>query len=96
MANEKKLRKITVRERDIIRQDDYFVVPVAMKTWDRPNDPDGRPVVERGKELYLKLRFNKKIRKTLHGRDFDAGAFFDRGGPPTAIFEFMVDEAILK
>jgi hypothetical protein len=96
MANEKKFRKITVRARDIEQRGDYFVVPIATKTWNAPNDINALPVVERGKELYLKLRFNKKIRETLQGRDFNAGAFMDRGGPPAAIFEFMVDEAVIK
>jgi hypothetical protein len=96
MAGEKKFREIIIRTRDIAQLDDYFVVPILMKTWDAANNPNASPIISNGGELYLKLRFNKKIRDMLQGRDFNAGAFLDKGLPPEAIFEFMVDEAVLK
>jgi len=82
LANEKKMRTIEVRLRDIRAMDDYYVVPFKTKTWNEANDLDARPTEEGGRELYLRLRFIKKVREfTKRGEPFDAGGFLDDGLP---------------
>ncbi|MDR2268730.1 MAG: hypothetical protein LBD94_00925 [Rickettsiales bacterium] len=96
MADKRKMRTITARPKDIEIRGKYYVVPFRAKTWNTANDFNSPPIISSGQELYLQLRFNKKIRETLHGREFSAGKFLDNGMPPAAIFEFMVDEVIIK
>ena len=96
MASAKKMRRAIVNPRDIAKKGEYYVVPFALKVWDRANDLDARPTTTGGRELYLKLRFNKKVRTTLGGADSDAGRAIDNGFPPHAIFEFMVDDVEIK
>ena len=97
MANEKKMRIVEVRLRDIRAMDDYYVVPFRTKTWFDANDLDARPTTDEGSELYLRLRFIKKVREfTRRGEPFDAGGFLDDGMPAPAIFSFVVDEVQIK
>lgn len=91
MAGDKKMRAVTVPLYRIEIRGDYFVVPFRTKTWNNPNDINAMPA-DSGGELYLKVRFNKKVRRTMGGREFNAGAAMDGGMPPSAVFEFMVDE----
>jgi hypothetical protein len=94
MAAERKRRIVSVGR--ISKQGDYFVVPFLTKTWNNPNRLDDTPVVSSGREMYMKIRFNKKVRKMMGGSEFDAGRWMSKGLPPTAIFEFIVDEVFIK
>ena len=96
MAEQKKMRRVIVDARGIYEKGDYFVVPFETKTWDDPNDLNAAPITIKGAEMYMKLRFNKKVRETYRGERFDPGEYLDRGFPPAAIFEFIVDEIIIK
>ncbi|MDR1027119.1 MAG: hypothetical protein LBL46_01745 [Rickettsiales bacterium] len=96
IAAQKQMRRAFVDPRAIVQKGEYWVVPFSTKTWAAPNDLDIRPKTESGREMYIKLRFNKKVRTTLGGADFDAGRALDAGFPPSAVFEFVVDEVEIK
>jgi hypothetical protein len=95
MANDKKMVAISVNPGDIRQMGDYFVVPFVQTVWAAPNDM-APPARIGGRELYLKLRFEKELRDAASGGGFDAGKFLDSGRPPAAIFKFMVEEAIIR
>jgi hypothetical protein len=96
MSGAKKMRHVVVDMRGISDRGDYAVVPFVLRTWNNPNDLDAMPVTDKGQEMYMKVRFNRKVREMRNGREFDAGDYLDRGFPPAAIFEFIVDEIIIK
>jgi len=96
MANEKKMRAVIVNEAAIKMMDEYFVIPFWTKTWEAANDLDAMPAISGRKEMYIRLRFNKRVRGSESGGDFDAGKVMDRGYPASAIFEFMVDEVEIR
>jgi hypothetical protein len=94
MAMEKKRRAVSIGR--ISKQGDYLVVPFATKTWNNPNRLDEIPSVSSGKEMYMRIRFNKKVRRSGGARGFDAARWLDGGLPPAAIFEFIVDGVEIK
>ena len=96
MASKRKMRRIDVSIWKITKPGDYFVVPFTATTWNEPNDLNAVPTRDASREMHIKVMFNKKVRETLHGVEFDAGRYLDRGNPPAVIFEFMVEEAIIR
>ena len=97
MADDKKMRTIEIHLRDIRVKDAYYVVPFKTKTWHVANDLDAPATTDGGRELYLRLRFIKKVKEfTRQGEPFDAGGFLDDGMPAPAIFSFIVDEVRIQ
>ena len=96
MATSRMMRTIHINQDDIHQMGDYFVVPFTTRTWAAPNQLDAVAINESGQAMFLKLRFNKRVRDTMHGRQFEPGDFLDRGGPPMAIFEFIVEEVVIR
>jgi len=96
MATSHMLRTIHINPDDIHIMGQYYVVPFTSRTWTTPNVLGAVPITDSGYAMFLKIRFNKRVRDTMGGRPFDAGRFLDRGLPPTAIFEFIVEEVQIR
>ncbi|MDR2770088.1 MAG: hypothetical protein LBB08_01405 [Rickettsiales bacterium] len=94
MAASGKMRRVHADFSAVVKKGVYLVVPVKLLTWEAPNDFS--PPAEASVEMYLRLRFNKRVRKAMGGRKFDAGRWLDAGNPPTAVFEFIVDEVAVR
>lgn len=90
MAEKKMLQKIII-ENEILKKGDYFEVHYELKTWEKPNIISENPKTEKG-IIYLKTRFEKGLRDTRSGANFDVQKYIKNGGDPAALFKFMVME----
>lgn len=90
LADEKSLRTAHVIDKIYKPQNSqYWVVNYQLTTWEKPNDFDTQPVVQRG-TMYMDITYAPQMR-TYPGIDV-LHKYLESGGDPAAVFMFTVNE----
>lgn len=93
MSNNRMFRTVTVDTKKIIKpvESDYWSVEYELKTWDRSNDTNMAPEIQRGK-MYLKIAYETGIRDSIIERGIHN--VLDAGNDPVVLFKFRVTDII--
>jgi hypothetical protein len=94
LAAARAMRRVTVTG-PVVTDGDWLRVKFDEITWKRPNEIWNPPTLRTGREVMLRVRFDKSLREIRGDKPFDAGAFMTDGGDPAAVFRFIVEEVRL-
>lgn len=103
MSNKKMFRIVRVRDDGIalynkVENNDtnekesesaYYKVRYYTSTWTESNMLEKEPLYDQG-TLYLEIKFEPGLRKTIDGRKYDTRKYLESGGNPAGLFKFRV------
>lgn len=91
MAESHMMRMARMVEMELpVDSDNWWTVTYELTTWPTPNDFTHVPEITYG-TMYIKLEFEPGIRPMMYGEKFNLEKFLERGGDPSLIFKFRVD-----